>query len=65
MVGGAEAGGLNFRTGDFRICAEGGKSKSSISTKLFGDAAFWFEGGGSCVKLSMSSKPVSSLWVIF
>ncbi|RYZ71503.1 MAG: hypothetical protein EOP09_04555, partial [Proteobacteria bacterium] len=28
------------------LCAEGGKSKSSMSTKLFGDTAFWFEGGG-------------------
>ena len=61
LLGGAEAGGLNFRTGDFRVWAEGGKSKSSMSTKLFGDSAFWFEGGGTCVKLSMSSKLVSSI----
>lgn len=61
LLGGAEAGSLNFRTGDFCIWAEGVKSKSSMSTKLFGDSAFWFEGGGTCVKLSMSSKIVSSI----
>lgn len=37
---GAEAGGLKIETGDFRICAEGGKSKSSMSTKLSGETGF-------------------------
>ena len=63
MVIGAEAGGLKIETGDLRICAEGGKSKSSISTKLCGDAGFCPEGGGSCAKSSMSLNPISLIWL--
>ena len=52
----ADAGGLSFVTGLCCICAEGGKSNSSMSKNLCCEAAFWFEGGGSCSNRSMSSN---------